>query len=79
MLIPACIPGLGTVTADQEPGNGLTWHSFSPRHRRGLTYSLPGALAQIDSALLVALAPQGHQCRPDDFFWGTIEPGVDRP
>jgi hypothetical protein len=21
--IPACIPGLGTVTADQEPGNGL--------------------------------------------------------
>ena len=55
---------LSTVTGDHEPDNALTWHSFSPRHRpfsprhrRGLTYTLPGALAEIaDSAHPVAPA-----------------------
>jgi hypothetical protein len=42
---------LSTVTGDHEPDNALNWHSFSPRHRHGLTYILSGALAEIaDSA-----------------------------
>ncbi len=68
-------PSIGPIPGTRS-GNGLTWHSFSPRNRGGLTYSPPGALAL--PTLLVCLRP-GHQCRPDGFFSGTLESGVDQP
>jgi hypothetical protein len=67
--ISARVLGLGTVTGDHEPGNALIWHSFSPRHRHGLTNGPHGALAQIaDSARPVAPAICAGGDAPNAWF-----------